>query len=459
VNQVRLPSGDPRLDQILGGGLPANGLAIVMGVPGAGKTILSQQYLFRNASEDRPGIFLSTVSEPLEKVLRYAQGLSFFDPEAIGTKVFYESLGETLGDGGLEAVLDRIDGILKQRRPGLLVIDSFKALHAYAVDAEEFRKFLHRLASPLAVFPVTTILVGEYTEAEIPDAPEFAVGDSIPRPASEGEGERTRRVLEVVKLRGSGFLSGRHAYRISGSGLRSFPRLADPVDRAAYPLLEDRPSSGVPALDRMLAGGLFRDASTLVLGPAGSGKTLLGLHFLFEGAERGEPGVLATFQEHPTQLERICGGFGWSLAEQRVRVLHRPPVDLSIDEWVYELLETLEGRAARRVVIDGLGDLRLASRDEVRFREYTYSLLHRMSRSGITVLMTQETPGFFGALKVADLGVSHLADNVILLEYRRADSEVGRSITVLKHRASTHDTTIRQFAITSAGIEIGEPLG
>ena len=163
----RLTSGDKGLDLILGGGLPRSGINLIMGLPGSGKTILSQQFVFAGATEELPAIYFSTVSEPFEKILRYAQTLSFFDRHAIGRSVYYEDLGGTVGgDGGLAAVIERIGVLIKERRPGIIAIDSFKALAAFADDARGFRRFLHDLAALLTAFPATCFWIGEYSDEE-----------------------------------------------------------------------------------------------------------------------------------------------------------------------------------------------------------------------------------------------------------------------------------------------------
>lgn len=239
-------------------------------------------------------------------------------------------------------MLERIDALVKEHRPAIIVIDSFKALQPYAADEGAFRRFLHSLAGLLSAFPVTSLWIGEYGRAELSSAPEFAVADAIVRLSGGQAGRRELRLLQVLKLRGSGFLSGRHTYRLSGAGIDVFPRLADPVDPSAYPVGTERISSGIPALDAMLHDGYWPGVATLVAGPTGSGKTLMGLHFIVSGARRGEPGVIATLQENPTQLQRIAQGFGWSLAEHGIELLYRSPVDLYIDQWVYELLATVE---------------------------------------------------------------------------------------------------------------------
>jgi circadian clock protein KaiC len=453
---IRVPSGSERLDAILGGGLPGNGINLIIGLPGSGKTILAQQYAFRNATRERPAMYLSTVSEPVEKILRYGQTLSFFDRGAVGTAVLYEDLGGVLNDKGLSGVLERINGLLKERRPGIIIIDSFKALHPYAERDEDFRRFLHDLAGRLSAFPATSFWVGEYDYDEIARSAEFAVADSILWLSMERTGEREMRVFQVLKLRGSDFLSGRHAYRLSDHGLDAFPRLADPADQEAYELADTRISSGIAILDQMLEQGYWPGASTLVAGPSGSGKTLMGLHFIFDGARKGELGVIATLQENAAQLERMVNGFGWSLREPMVELMYRAPVDLYLDEWVHELLERVQSTGARRILIDSLGDLRATSVDETRFREYIYSLLQRCSRQGISVIMTQEVGELFGVTRLSEYGISHVSDNVVLLQFLRGESRVRRGVTVMKTRASAHDPQIREFEITSNGFVVGD---
>jgi len=452
----RISSGSKRLDAILGGGLMKNGINMIVGLPGTGKTILGQQYLFQNARQEAPALYLSTVSEPLEKILRYGQSLSFFDTKSVGSSVSYEDLGQTLNDDGLPGVLEYLSKLLLERRPAIVVLDSFKAMHPFAKDDGDFRRFLHELAGRLSALPVTSFWLGEYGLDEMADAPEFAVADAIIALSTERTAERELRVLQVLKLRGSGFQSGKHAYRLSNGGIDVFPRLADPVDLASYKLPAGRISSGIPILDEMLADGYFPGASTLIAGPSGAGKTLMGLHFVFSGAEGGEPGVIATLQENPWQLQRIGDGFGWSLDQPGIEVMYRTSVDIYLDEWVYELLETIERIAAGRVMIDSLGDLRAAAGDEIRLREYVYSLLQRLSRQGVSVMMMQEVPELFGVTRLSEYGISHLSDNVVLLQFLRGDSQVKRAVTVLKTRGSAHDARIRQFDITPDGFVLGE---
>ena len=452
----RLSSGHRRLDQVLGGGLPSNSINLVIGAPGTGKTILTQQYAFHNATAERPALYLSTVSEPFDKILRYGQSLTFFEPEAVGRRVIYEDLGHVLTEEGLPGVLRTVDELIKQHRPALVVVDSFKALHPFAADEREFRRFVHDLAGRLTALATSAFWVGEYSSEQSQDAAEFAVADAIIGLSVKHIAERETRALRVFKLRGSGFATGEHTYRITAAGLEVFPRLADELDRTHYSLGGDRVSTGVPALDELLGEGYWPGASTLVCGPAGVGKTLMGLHFIFKGASLGEPGIIATLQEDSTQLTRMVGGFGWRLDAPGVHLLARTPVDMYIDEWVHELLTLIERVGARRVMIDSLGDLWMAAGEEMRFREWMYSLTSRLSRAGISALMTLEAPELFDPVRISERGMSHLSDNVLLLQYLRHDGRLERALTVLKTRAQRHDPAVRRYEITPDGITLAK---
>jgi circadian clock protein KaiC len=451
----RLRSGHQPLDEVLGGGLPASGISIIMGLPGTGKTIMAQQYTFHNARPDRCAVYFSTLSEPLEKIVRFGQSLGFFDPSAVGTSVYYEDLGLAAGRAGLAGVADHVGAVLKQRRPGLLVIDSFKALRSLAGDDGEFRQFLHQLAGRLTALPVSSLWLGEYESGEVALSSEFAVADAIVELAAVQREQREKRFLTVRKLRGSGFLTGQHGYRLTSEGLHLFPRLADIPPTGGYQRGEQRIPSGIPALDSKLAGGLLPGTCTMVVGPSGAGKTLMGLHFIFGGVRHGEPGVIATLQENPTQLERTAGSLGWALADPAVEVMYRSPVDIYLDEWVYELLEAVERTKARRVLIDSLMDLRTAARDQTRFLEFMYSLTQRFARQGISLLTTCEMPGFPGAGSLPQAAVSHLSDNVIMLSQHQDNGSLNRSLAIVKTRASNHDQAVSQFSIGPRGISLG----
>jgi circadian clock protein KaiC len=456
----RLPSGNPRLDEILNGGLLKNAINLIVGVPGSGKTILSQQFAFHNATVDNPALYLSTLSEPLDKILRFGETLKVFDHRAIEEgRVIYEDLGHVLGDEGLEKILGTIEGYLKELRPGIVVIDSFRAFAAISHDTTEFRRFLYSLTRLLAASATTAVWNAPYSREQAMDAAEFAVADSIVSLDIKLVGARELRVLQVLKLRGSTYRSGEHAYRITASGFDVFPRLADIQDGSLYKLSGERSSTGIEALDKVLGeGGYWSGAATMVAGPSGIGKTLMGLHFLFKGAEGGEAGILATFQENETQLTRVARSFGWSFDKSGVTVLSRSVVDINIDEWVYQLLDLIEQTGARRIVIDSLPDVMIAAADPTRFREWMFSLTQRLERAGISMMMIVEVPELFQLRRISEQGLSHLADNVVLLQYVQEGPELVRALTVLKTRAMHHHPVVHRYEITEKGFVLGDVL-
>jgi circadian clock protein KaiC len=183
----------------------------------------------------------------------------------------------------------------------------------------------------------------------------------------------------------------------------------------------------------------------------------MGLHFITHGAAHGEPGVIASLQENPSQLQRVAQSFSWKL-DGAVEVMYRSPVDIQIDEWIYDLLETVERTGARRVLIDSLADLQFASGDPTRFREYMYSLTQRFSRAGVSAFMTSEVAELFTVTRLSDQGVSHLSDNVLLMQYLRDGEGIRRAITVLKTRATNSNNHVREFTITADGITLGDAI-
>jgi circadian clock protein KaiC len=298
-----------------------------------------------------------------------------------------------------------------------------------------------------------------YTRSQALEAAEFAVADAIVALDIKQVGEREMRTLQVLKLRGSNFQSGQHAYRITSDGFKVFPRMADGLNESAYELHAERSATGIAALDELLGeGGYWSGSTTLVAGPSGTGKTLMGLHFLFHGAEMGEPGVMATFQENKSQLERIVKSFGWSMDNPKVHILSRSVVDMNIDEWVYELLDLVEKTGARRIVIDSLPDVQAAAADPVRFREWMFSLAQRCTRAGISLLMIVEVPDLFQLKRISEEGISHLADNVVLLQYVQEGPELARALTILKTRAMRHRPMVHRYEITDKGFELGDVI-
>ena len=456
----RISTGSPRLDWILNGGWLKNAINLVAGVPGSGKTILSQQAVFQNATAERPAVYLTTLYEPLDKILRYGETLAFFDPRMIEDgRVVYHDLGAQHHQCGLRQVLEAIDGILKQTRPGVVVMDGMSSLQTMANEDDTYLEFLTSLLRRLTASATTAILNARFARSEILDQPEAAIADAIVSLDARSAREREVRVLQVLKLRGSAYRSGEHLYRVASSGIEVFPRLADMHPHERYEMAPAHTGTGIPAVDELLGGGgYWAGAATLVAGPSGIGKTLMGLHFLYRGGEAGEAGILATFQENRTQLARIVNSFGWSIDDPNVHVLSRGVVDINIDEWAYDLIELVERVGAKRVVIDSLAELAMSAGDTFRFREWISSLTQRFTRADVSLMMIVEVPDLFQVQRVADNGISHLSDNVVLLQYVQEGAELVRALTVLKTRAMQHEPAVYRYVITKDGFKLGEQI-
>ncbi|RYE75608.1 MAG: hypothetical protein EOO74_09780, partial [Myxococcales bacterium] len=262
----RISSGNEQIDLILGGGFPANSVNVIMGLPGTGKTILVEQLLFHNATSERPALYLTTLSEPLAKVIRYLQNFSFFDESKLGDAVQYEDIGERLNQEGVEALLARVREALLDRPPSILVIDSFKVLHDLEPSARLLRRLTHELAALLSACDTTAFLLGEYTDAHIATLAEFSVADSIVQLSRNASNRRDERFIRVHKLRGSGYREGIHSFRIGSGGLEVFPRLVSPRTPDDYRAVVEKLSVGTPGLDELMGGGVERGSCTVVMG-------------------------------------------------------------------------------------------------------------------------------------------------------------------------------------------------
>ena len=456
----RMSSGNVEADHILGGGFPSDSINIVMGHPGSGKTIFAEQLIFHNAGEGRPILYLTTLSEPLAKVVRYLQGFSFFDENVLGTQVIYEDIGPQLAEDGADALVPLLRDIIQTLSPKIIVIDSFKAVHDLSDSVADRRRMVHEMTSLLTAFGTTAFLLGEYTEEDILLYPEFAVADGIVELSRLRLGSRDERYFRVYKLRGSRYLEGAHAFRITSSGLDIYPRLISPSMPEGYVPASERISTGVSGLDEMLDGGLWRGTTTLLAGPSGAGKTTIGLQFALEGARLGEPTLYMNFQENPTQLVRTIRGLGFDLEEAQARgleLVYASPVELQIDSIIVDMFRRIQQRGVRRLVIDALGDLASAATDPQRLHDYLYALVQHFAVSTITSVLNFETTGnsLQGPRGGMQNAVSYLSDNVLLLTVS-GEERTRRSLRILKTRGSAHDTKVREVEISGAGLRILE---
>lgn len=450
-------AGDEALDAILGGGIPARSVVIVAGEPGSGKTLTTLQLVFRAAGRGKRVLFFTTLSEPALKLMRHMQGFAFFDERLLQAQIVMSDLGGLMRESAA-AALAAIEERVAAEEPDFVIVDSFKVL-ADAVRSEpNARAMLYDLAVQVTGWGCTTLLIGEYTRAEIATLAEFAIADGIIRLGSERQGLTSVRELEVLKLRGAAHKTGAHFFDISRAGVTFFPRVsAAEVDDGGEEDA-DRASTGVAGLDELLAGGLPRRSTTLIQGGTGTGKTLLGLHFLIEGVRRGERGVLFTLEETPRQLRTIARSLGWDLAALEragnLVIRYTSPVELSTDRYLYESRNALRELRASRAVFDSLTTMALGVPSARRFKEMVYSIAKHLRALGSTAVMTSETPQLLGASQLAGDGVSFISDNVIQLRYVELDGRLERAVSVLKARGIGHASELRSMAIGGDGVTV-----
>lgn len=463
ISEKPISSGNREMDEILRGGFPANSMNIIMGQPGTGKTVFAEQLIFHNASEEgRPILYLTTLSEPLAKVLTYLQKFSFYDEERVGNTIHYQDIGADLAEHGIDILYDRVKEAIHTLAPRIIVIDSFRALHDLSESASAMRRMLHNLTGMLSAFETTTFLVGEYTEEHSRVLPEFAIADGIIQFFRSTLSTRDERFVRVLKLRGGSYSEGLHGFRITSAGLEIYPRLVSPEFPESYELAGKRLPTGIEGLDALTDGGFLSGSTTLIAGPTGSGKTTAALQFVIKGVEQGEPGLYINFQENPTQLARSIESLGWDveqLKEDGLNLLYMSPVELQIDSIIGTVFRMIQELEVKRVVVDAVGDLITAASDAARMHDYLYAVNQHFSVNGLTSVFTFETAGGITSSSLDKDGhrFSYMSDAVIILNLDQA-KPVRRTLSIIKQRASNHVLGLHEFTISSDGISIDRPL-
>lgn len=460
-------TGIPGLDAVLNGGLTPNRIYLVEGDPGAGKTTIAMQFLLEGVRCGEPVLYmtLSESSTELHSVARshgwsmdgieireYLASEAAFGHEQV--TMFHPAeveLGETL-----RRMLADVDA-LKPRR---IVLDALSELRLLAETPIRYRRQLLAFKQFFLNRNCTVLLLDDRTDAPgDPHVQSVLHGVMVLNHARSIYG-KDRRFLRVSKLRGRRFQSGAHDYEIRTGGLEVFPRLV--AAEHGRPFERDALASGVPALDRLLGGGPRRGTSTLLMGPAGVGKTTVGMQYVLAATSRGERAAVFTFDETAGVLIDRLRDLGLPIQaglDDGTLLLHQvDPAELSAGEFVHRIRDAVERERVRIVLIDSLNGYLNAMPDERYLVAQLHELLTFLANHGVVTILVLGQRGLLGPQIEAPVDASYLADTVLLFRYFEADGRMRKAISAAKKRGGAHEHLIRELTIDARGIHVGEPL-
>jgi circadian clock protein KaiC len=456
----KLSTGVPGLDEIVGGGLPEFSFNIIAGAPGSGKTTLAHQFVFANASPEHPALYFTVLGESAIKMLRYQQQYTFFDPAKLPGSIRFINLSQVVLEKDLGAVLEAITKEVEKSNPAVVIVDSFRTMVRKPQNDMDLQSFIQRLALFLASWQATTFLIGEYAEDELRDNPVFTVADGLFWLRQTVERNSIVRKLQIVKLRGQDSVPGLHTFRITDAGVQAFSRTFGLTARKRNPPSGRRLCFGIPELDKMLDGGVREGDSVLIAGSSGTGKSVLATQFIAEGVRRGEPGIVAVFEERPEAYAERATSLGLDLEtpqkDGKLTILYLRPLDLSVDETMQSILDAVQKIGAKRLVIDSLAGFEMALSPGFRadFRESLYRMIFALTGIGVTILSTVEVDESFTEFPFSTYSISFLTDDIIRLRYVSIDGQLRKIMVVIKMRGGNHAKDIREYEITDKGVVI-----
>jgi circadian clock protein KaiC len=464
----RAETGISGLDDILSGGLTRNRVYLVEGTPGAGKTTLATQFLLAGAARGEKGVYI-TLSETEEELRDSARshGWEFNDPIEIFELLPPEALLDEdqqqsllySSDLELGETTRRIFEAIETNKPKRVVLDSLSEIRLLAQSSLRYRRQILALKHYLSRADVTVLMLDDLTSDDN-DKTVHSIAHGVIRLeelAPDYGGERRR--LRVLKYRGQKYRGGYHDFIIATGGIQAFPRLVSAEHRADF--TRDIVKSQSPELDLLLGGGIERGSSVLVLGPAGTGKSLLVLNFVVAAVERGEKAAMFVFDEELGLLIARAKGLGIDLpamvADGLLILEQVDAAELAPGEFAHHVRQSVEEHGVQTVVIDSLNGYQQAMPDERQLILHMHELLQFLNRKGTSTFLTVAQHGLVGDMK-APVDVTYLADTVILLRYFEVLGRVRRAVSVIKKRTSAHEDTIREFCIRDTGIDVGAPL-
>ena len=456
------------LDDILLGGLRRNRMFLIEGTPGAGKTTLALQFLLEGARVGEKGLYITlseTEAELREVVASHGWSLSddveifeLVPPENLLDEKQQQSLLYS-SDLELGETTQRIFEAMERSKPKRVVIDSLSEIRLLAQNSLRYRRQILALKHYFSQRDATVMLLDDMT-ADVDDKTVHSVAHGVVRleeliPDYGAE----RRRLRVMKYRGQPFRGGYHDFTIKTGGVQVFPRLvaAEYRTRMKSTVL----TSGIAAFDKLLGGGIESGSSTLVIGPAGTGKSLMVLTMATAAVKRGDRAALFIFDEELGLLFARSKGMGIDLEAMRdsgnLLIEQMDAAEVSPGEFAHKVRSSVAKENIRTVVIDSLNGYQNAMPEEQFLILHMHELLQFLNRLGAATFLTVAQHGLIGDMK-SPVDVTYLADTVLLLRYFEAAGQVRRAVSVVKKRTGAHENAIREFSIDNSGLKIGEPL-
>jgi circadian clock protein KaiC len=460
--------GVPGLDDILSGGLTRNRVYLIEGAPGSGKTTLGLQFLFEGANAGETGLYI-TLSETEHELRETAASHNWSIPENVDIfelvppeSLLDEKQQQSLlysSDLELGETTSRIFEAMERSRPSRVVLDSLSEIRLLAQNSLRYRRQILALKHYFAQRDVTVLLLDDLT-ADALDKTVHSVAHGVIRLEEvTPEYGAERRRLRVLKYRGQSFRGGYHDFTIQTGGLQVFPRLVASEYRARRKSIVL--STDIAELDKLMGGGVESGSSTLIIGPAGTGKSFLVFQFIAAAVRRGEHTALFAFDEELGLLFARSKAMGIDLESMRdngeLVVTQVDAAEISPGEFAYRVRKAVEKDKIRTVVIDSLNGYQNAMPQERYLTLHMHELLQYLNRVGAATFLTVAQHGMVGDMK-SPVDVTYLADSVVLLRYFEAFGQVRRAISMLKKRTGSHENTIREFAITGKGLTVGPVL-
>jgi len=457
----RVPTGVPGLDAVLHGGLLRRGVYMLQGRPGAGKTILANQMCFHHAAQGGRVLYTTLLAETHERLLFNLEPLSFFDTSRIPEQISYLSAFSTLEEGGLKGLVEVLRREVRARKSTLLVVDGLVAVEESAATRRDFKKFIHDLQVHVSFVGCTVLLLTSASPE--PVGPEHTMVDGVLELFDNRLGRRAERELEVKKFRGSSFLRGGHAFQITRDGIVVLPRLEALFQEPSRedPCKKARVSTGIAQLDKMIEKGLPCASTTVLFGPTGAGKTTFGLHFLNESS-KDEPGLLFGFYETPPRIFLKARAVGLVDLEKKHKqgvfhMLWHPPTERILDGLGHKLLTAVRELGIKRLFIDGVDGFQQAAAHPDRISHFLAALTNELRVLGVTTVYTSELQDMFVSdVRLPISGISSLVENIFFLRFVELRSRVHRMLSIVKVRDSDYDSSLREYRITSRGIELAD---